>query len=240
MALESLPVELLVMIAQCLDAEALSYLVRANRTLYHALVPVLYRVHGEDALRYTVLHARSYPLTHTQEQTTRLAFTHGDFSRGCAHGRTIELAAAKGLVSVVEGLVSQNNQEIYEALVYAARQRHAAVVDVLARYRVDVHAADFEGYTALDWAASSGDTPIVATLVAHGADVHRRSRRGYTPLLLAAGNGHAATAEFLLQHGADVHCVTEEGRTALQLAMRNEREEVVALLEPLAPRETSV
>ncbi|PYI28851.1 ankyrin, partial [Aspergillus indologenus CBS 114.80] len=70
-------------------------------------------------------------------------------------------------------------------------------------YRVDVHAADFEGYTALDWAASWGDTPIVAALVAHGADVHRRSRRGSTPLLLAAGNGHAATVECLLQHGAD-------------------------------------
>ncbi|RAH67347.1 ankyrin repeat domain-containing protein [Aspergillus aculeatinus CBS 121060] len=181
MSLDTLPVEILVMIAQRMDdAEALSCLVRANRTLHHALVPALYRTYGEDALRYTVLHAKSYPLTHTKEQTTRLAFSHGDFTRGCGHGRAIELAAAKGLVGVVEGLVSQNSQEIYEALVYAARQRHAAVVDVLVRYGADVHVADIEGYTALDWAASWGDTPIVTTLIAHGADVHRRSPGSYT------------------------------------------------------------
>ena len=104
------------------------------------------------------------------------------------------------------------------ALMWAAAEGHAAVVQALIAAGADVHARLPSGFTPLLFAVRQGHIGVVRALLEAGADVNETvptdgpRRRGYggrlppggaTPLLLAVNNAHFDLAAELLKAGAN-------------------------------------
>ena len=85
-------------------------------------------------------------------------------------------------------------------------------------------------------AAASNKIEAVAALISHGADVNARNVYGYTPLMMASYNGHAKVVEALLDAGADKELKDLWGETALDIARRENKGDVVAILERRSAR----
>ena len=92
----------------------------------------------------------------------------------------------------------------------------------------------FQG-TPLHAAAARNKIEAVAALISHGADVNARSKSGSTPLMGASDCGHAKVVEALLDAGADKELKStggySKGKTALDYARRENKGDVVAILE---------
>jgi ankyrin repeat protein len=101
------------------------------------------------------------------------------------------------------------------ALMWAAAQRHPAVVRLLVSRRADVAARtaiqqvpgrrsrEVAGYTALMFAARSGDVESARALLDAGAHANDALDNGLGALTLATTRGHVAVARLLLERGAD-------------------------------------
>ena len=90
-------------------------------------------------------------------------------------------------------------------------------------------------FTPLHQAAINNKIEAVAALISHGADVNARQEAGWTPLMVASGRGHAKVVEALLDAGADKELKATsgyyKGNTALGIARRENKGDVVAVLE---------
>ncbi len=109
------------------------------------------------------------------------------------------------------------------ALMWAAAERHADVVQALIEAHADLKANSKQGFTAIHFAARVGDLESIKELLAAGVDVNfltyleggtnRISNflgisktigaLGYTPLLVAVVRGQVDLALWLLDHGGD-------------------------------------
>ena len=115
-------------------------------------------------------------------------------------------------------------------MVYAWRNRQNAVRRLLTR-GAKVALTDDDGDTALHGAAEVGNVEMVKMLLAKGADVNAKNKVGGTPLMWAAVYGNEEVATELLKQGADASMKDEDGVTALQWAIKNNRTEVVKVLQ---------
>jgi ankyrin repeat protein len=104
------------------------------------------------------------------------------------------------------------------ALIWAARQGHAEIVDVLVNAGADVRARDSFNLNALMMGALSGSLETVQLLLAAGAPVNLTDFNGATALHLALEKKHFAIADALMVGGADINMPTKSGETALTLA----------------------
>ena len=91
----------------------------------------------------------------------------------------------------------------WTALMMAAEQGHAGVVQGLLGAGAGVPLSNAHGLTALALAARSGHAGVVTLLLEAKAFVHTEGGNGWTPLMFAAANGHCAALEALLEAGAD-------------------------------------
>ncbi len=89
----------------------------------------------------------------------------------------------------------------------------------------------FNLYTPLHRASLFGKTEMIQLLITQGADIRTTNRSGATPLHMAALAGNLRAVEFLLANGADMNAMTVSGYTPLRSARRNNRTNVVMLLE---------
>ncbi len=89
------------------------------------------------------------------------------------------------------------------ALMWAAAERHPAVVRALVDKGAGVNLGSRSGFTPLMFAAREGDLESVRLLVERGANVNAEASDGSTPLLVATVRGHVAVAEFLLDRSAN-------------------------------------
>ncbi|KAH0558926.1 hypothetical protein GP486_004447 [Trichoglossum hirsutum] len=167
----------------------------------------------------------------------------------------IRAAAMKQYVAVIRALLkrvhveARNPQYGYAALVWAAKNGHLAVVEVLLENGADVNASNTDALTALQLAAESGHETVVQLLIRKGASIeaHPRTtrdnssdifvlsssttdRNGKRALHLAAENGHEAIALLLIEGGADLNSGDYGGRTAVHLAAENGHGRVALLL----------
>ena len=99
------------------------------------------------------------------------------------------------------------------ALMWAAAEGHAAVVETLIARGADIEARSGSGATPLLFAARKGCLDCVRALLAAGADVNEQRPDGATPLLVAVVNGHEDLVDLLLARGADPNA--EGGSTRL-------------------------
>jgi ankyrin repeat protein len=171
---------------------------------------------------------------------------HGDPNSANADGQTaLMLASSLGAIEVAKLLIAKgasvNAVETYRgqtALMWAAAEHHADVVDLLLSHHADVKIrakyddwprqitseprAQFRaggGFTALLYATRSGCVECVESLVKAGADVNQPSPDGITPLINAIDNRNFDIAMFLLDRGAKPNTWDMNGRTPVYVAV---------------------
>ena len=104
------------------------------------------------------------------------------------------------------------------ALVRAAAEGHAEVVQLLLGAKADANAADGYGATALAWAARGGHLEAVGALLGGGASANAVDEAGDMPLMAACAHGHQAVVARLLSAKADVLSANDDGCTPLLVA----------------------
>jgi len=132
--------------------------------------------------------------------------------------RTGALAAVKTLLSHGATVDSKDDRRGQTALMWAAAEGHADVVQALIDAGADYRIRLASGFTPLLFAVREGRIDVVRVLLKAGADVNETipvdagRRRGYggrlppagaSPLLLAVTNAHFELASDLLDAGAD-------------------------------------
>ena len=128
------------------------------------------------------------------------------------------LASVKALLARGAHVDAKDERRGQTALMWAAAEGHAHVVQMLIEVGADFRARLTSGFTPLLFAAREGHLDVVRVLLKAGADVNETvpveggRRRGYggrvppggaTPLLVAVSNAHFDLAAHLLDAGAD-------------------------------------
>jgi ankyrin repeat protein len=131
--------------------------------------------------------------------------------------RTGALAAVKALINHGARVDAKDERRGQTALMWAAAEGHATVVQALIDADADFHIAAPSGFSPLMFAVREGHADVVRVLLKAGADVNETitnegRRRGYggrlpaagtTPLLIAVTNAHYELASLLLDSGAN-------------------------------------
>ncbi|KAI7975791.1 hypothetical protein EIK77_005541 [Talaromyces pinophilus] len=140
----------------------------------------------------------------------------------------LHLAAFHGLLHSIEVLLSRRPDIDLEAredfdrtaLIVAAENGHADVVQFLIEKGANLEAQDYDDRTALYAAAESGHEAVVKVLLEKGANKDGPEGPLYSPLGMAVENGHSAVAKLLLHNGANPEGTLDEyGKTALLSAV---------------------
>ncbi len=120
------------------------------------------------------------------------------------------------------------------ALLYAIKNNHKDIAELLLRYGADVNAQSAKqnnGPTALMLASDRGHKDIVELLLKYGARVNIQDNYGSTALMCAAFQGHRDIVKLLSNHGVHINAQSRGGsRTALIVATSKGHKDVVALL----------
>jgi len=106
------------------------------------------------------------------------------------------------------------------ALIMAARNGNAKIVNLLLRKGAQWNEPDSSGNTALHYAAAYGWIDCVEELIKAGANVNANSSWKITPLNIAMLKNHFGLVKYLLSRpDVDVNCKDEQGRTLISLAV---------------------
>ena len=109
------------------------------------------------------------------------------------------------------------------AVMWAAAENHAPVVETLIAHGADPDAAATSGETALLFAVQLGHDAATRTLLAAGADVTVTSPAGAPLTHVAAAGGHHTLGPVLLDHGLDPNAVNGQGQSALHAIVEARR-----------------
>jgi ankyrin repeat protein len=155
-----------------------------------------------------------------------------------AVARTGRIDAAQALLDAGAEVNAIENWGGQSALMWAASQKHPAMVKLLIDHRADVNARgavrdwqrritaeprpkdlDRGGFTPLLYAAREGCVECARNLVKGGADINLTDPERVTPLVLALLNMRFDTAAYLISAGADVDKWDLFGRSPLYAAV---------------------
>jgi ankyrin repeat protein len=131
--------------------------------------------------------------------------------------RTGSVTAVKALINHGANVAAKDDRRGQDALMWAAAEGHASVVQALIDADADFKLRVPSGFSPLMFAVRQGHTQVAQVLLKAGADVNETipvegRRRGYggrlppvgtTPLLLAVTNAHYELASLLLDAGAN-------------------------------------
>ncbi|HEY1302280.1 MAG TPA: ankyrin repeat domain-containing protein [Vicinamibacterales bacterium] len=170
----------------------------------------------------------------------------------CAHTGNVD--GAKVLLAHGASINAGDSWRGQTPLMWAAAQRHPAMIKALVEAGADVNARSTiiawerqrtaeprdkwlppGGLTAMLFAAREGCVDCVKALASSGADINAIDPDSHTPLVLALMNGHYDVAGALIAGGADINLADGVGRTPLLAAVDDHT--MPASNRP-APRET--
>jgi uncharacterized protein len=116
------------------------------------------------------------------------------------------------------------------AIMWAAAEGHAQVVQALIDGGADIHARSNGTTTPFLFAVRKGDIATVQVFLKAGIDVNEKRVDQATPLLVAIINGHEDLVDLLLDKGADPNA--EGGSTALSVQGMKARPQRIVLRTP--------
>ena len=119
------------------------------------------------------------------------------------------------------------------ALLWASRNGHTEIVEMLINAGADVNAKNNDYTTALMDASTKRHTEVVRMLIDAGADVNAKNDFSNTALMIASGyyrNDNPEIVRILIQGGADVNAKNDFGSTALMKASQEGHTEIVSML----------
>ncbi|CAG8269634.1 unnamed protein product [Penicillium nalgiovense] len=211
------------------------------------------------AVAKLLLAAGVHPLTPKTQETPGMMCGNAPTSRGHT---PLMYACNNGHVETVAEFLPflENTDVCHQALLWAAKVGHCAVVElIIQRPGVNVN-AKCRGETALFAACSAGDEETIRVLLRAGADPNvfcAQERGGFSRLrCIRRSNSHMhqypgrgntalhalcksprfgdklspACVDYLLQAGAEVHIRSSTGETALHYACRHQQADVVKRL----------
>ena len=147
-------------------------------------------------------------------------------SLGCSAARAGSVDAVKVLAKAGADLNAKETWTGQTALMWAAAEGHAPVIETLLEFGADIHARSNAGTTPFMFAVRKGDRASVKAMLAAGADVNEKRTDLATPLLVAIINGYEDIVELLLDKGADPNA--EGGSTELTVqGMRAQPRKIV-------------
>jgi ankyrin repeat protein len=129
--------------------------------------------------------------------------------------RTGNVDAVSALLGRGANVNARESNRGQTALMWAAAQKHPAVLRVLIEAGADIHARTNGGFTPLLFTVRAGDIESSDILLVAGADIEVVGWRGMTPLLLASVSGHEELGLFLLEEGANPNARDQNNATAL-------------------------
>lgn len=239
MSLLELPNELLLPIAEHLDSESLSSLLRTSRFFAELLTPLLHKfaTHDKDGIPALLWAAeRGYKQLMTllldmgadiDIQNKKEWITGTALHKVVVHrdASMVRLLLDKGAnIEAVDQLkktpLHHAITEVFEEMVNLLLERGA---------RLDVK--DYRGTTPLEIAVASGADVIISALLDYGADIEARNEAGRTALHQAVEYGSVPTVTLLLNRGADIHARGRHGETPLTLARDLHYKKVKELLK---------
>jgi len=195
------------------DLESVELLVRAGANVKavnrYGVAPLTLAVtNGDGAMVETLLKAGADPNTTLPGGETALMTA----------ARVGVLASVKALLARGATVDAKDQTHGQTAVMWAAAEGHAPVVDMLIELGADFNARLASGMTPLLFAVREGRSDVVRVLLKAGVDVNapvpveggrrrtvggRALPAGSTPLLVAVMNGHFELAAQLLDAGAD-------------------------------------
>jgi len=195
------------------DLESVELLVRAGANVKavnrYGVAPLTLAVtNGDGAMVETLLKAGADPNTTLPGGETALMTA----------ARVGVLASVKALLARGATVDAKDQTHGQTALMWAAAEGHAPVVDMLIELGADFNARLASGMTPLMFAVREGRSDVARVLLKAGVDVNapvpveggrrrtvggRALPAGSTPLLVAVMNGHFELAAQLLDAGAD-------------------------------------
>ena len=126
--------------------------------------------------------------------------------------------------------LSSKNENGFTPLILAIYYGHQEASIYLIEQGVEVNYISQEG-TALNGAAVKGYVQLAKMLLENGADPNLSDASGNTPLIYSAMIGHEEMAELLLNHKANKNQKDSRGWTALDWAKKNNRENLIRVLD---------
>ncbi|SDU32613.1 ankyrin repeat domain-containing protein [Halopseudomonas salegens] len=139
-------------------------------------------------------------------EMTRMLLQHNnDFSIG-RNGEALRMAARVGNLQTLKAFVEIGEapqEQVNQALLYAALTEQVAVVEYLVTSGVPVNHPDSDGCTALHYLAADAPVESVRYLVEHGAQVNPVCRGKETPLKWAHYGDNQPVIAYLLSVGAE-------------------------------------
>lgn len=145
------------------------------------------------------------------------------FAASAGHGEVAKLLIAKG--ADVKG---KGGERKASPIFSAVKKSRGNIVELLLAKGADVNAKDAFAESPLDSAVKEDLPRMVELLLANGANVNGAG--GTTPLHKSASTGQKEIVELLLANGANVNVTIAFGDTALDWAVRNNKEDVAAIL----------
>lgn len=124
---------------------------------------------------------------------------------------------AESSISIIDII----NLDSQSALIIAAKQGRADVVEILLKNGATANIADKDGRTALHYAASLKDPTILSQLLkgpSLNVDVNVKDNSGTTPLHIASSQGWTENIKELIKSGADCSVTDAQQRSPLEIA----------------------
>lgn len=238
MSLLELPNELLLPIAEHLDSESLSCLLRTSHFFAELLTPLLHKLATQDkdgvpALLWAAERNHKTLVALLLEMGADINIQNKeDLITGTALHKVV-MHRDESIVRLLldKGAnVEEVDQYFKTPLHHATFEGFGEMVRLLLEKGANAEAKDYRGCTPLQIAIQSGANAIIEMLLDHGADIEARNEGGLTALHQAVNYGSIPTVTLLLERGADLHARGNHGETPLILAQRNRYKKVKELL----------
>lgn len=223
MPLLSLPNELLLQIAENLNAAHTYTFLRTNRRICSLLAPLLLNFalredrHCVTALYLAATNRNVKMIRLLLEKGTNIRITDRDeIRRGVTTDnvdKLLKLLLEQGPHSII-----QDRSRGGTALHWAADYGHESMARLLLERGMTITAEDPFGRTALQWAAAEGQNRVVKLLLESGVDVNGKDYDYVTALHRAVEYGCDDVVQLLLEKGANIDAQDIERATPLHWA----------------------